>query len=279
MGFTNITEDIVFTNVSNVEILQLFDSINESLTLGLKAADAGFSTVLGGTNSDTIVLTKFDANLTVSTGSGTDTVKTQSGDYNLSVDLGSGDDFVHLKASQWNQEDTVNAGSGDDTIYIKDIGTVVDSDFANFSSVETLTLVNKGTGDSTTTLSSNALTAGIQEFVGGKKSNDTIDAENFEGNLTINSRGGNDVITTQSGNYQLNVDAGSGKDIVSVTSEYFNNVDNIDGGSGTDTLKITGVDAVVDAAFTSTSGFEIIKLDDSSIPSLLALLLNLITAD
>ena len=49
---------------SNVEILQLFDSINES---DAWSEAYGFSTVLGGTNSDTIVLTKFDANLTVST--------------------------------------------------------------------------------------------------------------------------------------------------------------------------------------------------------------------
>ena len=43
LGFTNITRDIVFSNVSNVEILQLFDGINKKLVFGTRAADAGFS--------------------------------------------------------------------------------------------------------------------------------------------------------------------------------------------------------------------------------------------
>ena len=264
LGFTKITRDIVFSNVSNVEILQLFDDVNKKLVLGTFAADAGFSTVYGGSNSDTIDLTSFDANITVSTGDGTDTVTSQSGDYNLSIDLGAGADSIYLKSSEWTQNDSVAGGAGADTIFLQDVGTISDDDFTNFATVENLTLLKKGKGDSNTTLASNALSAGVNNVTGGKKSNDSINIEGYAGNITINSLGGSDTITTQSGNYQLSVDAGSGEDTVIVSSEYFDNNDVLVGGTDKDTLKITGTDSVVDAAFFSTSGFEIIHLDDNS---------------
>ena len=154
--------DADFTNIDNIEKLTTADGTN-SLTLGTKAADSGFTTVTGGTGADTINASDFDGALTINTGNGADVITSQSGAYNLSIIAGTGADSVTVSVANFTSSDTVLGGTGTDTLIFDAATTKVDSHFSEINTFEKLTL---GNGTNNITLGTVAANAGFATVTG-----------------------------------------------------------------------------------------------------------------
>lgn len=226
------------------------------------------------TNNGNDTITAGDGNDLVVAGNGNDDVFAGGGDD--TVDAGPGDDFVVAGAGNdvvfiGTGIDTVRAGDGNDTInavldfdadgtlddeiYVTDRDSIdggadrdtlevsagaVDNNFRFVSNVEILSVTTAGT----TTLSTLAQRAGIDQVDALNAGDDVVDAVTFTSGLTINLAGGDDEVRT-----------GSGNDVFNIAS--FNNDDTLNAGAGQDTLNL---DADTDIGTDAFTGFEAINL-------------------
>ncbi len=202
-------EDISFSNVSSVELLQLTGS--GSVVLGANADLSGLVSVVGGMGQNQFTQTSASAS-----------------SYYLDGSLGSNNLFSVADADQASI-DTFIGGVGTDTMRI-DQDVIDDYAFANHSSIEVLQL----TGASEVTLGSAAASAGISTVYGGSGAT-SLDASAMTGSLVINAGSGSGASFLKAGSGADNITAGSGADTLTGWASYANTAsDTLFGGAGAD---------------------------------------------
>jgi Ca2+-binding RTX toxin-like protein len=210
-----------FANVSSVEYLGLTSAT--AITLDSGVANAGISTIVGGTGSDSF------------TDDGT-----ASRSFYITGSAASADLFTVTNSSRIGLGgDTILGNGGTDTLAFSQADTnITDTAFKTVSSVEVLTL----TGGSSIALASYAKAAHVSTIIGGTGS-DTIDASSFAGSLLLDgSRGTGDLFLINAAQFA----AGN---------------DTVTGGTGSDTLLLaTATPSVADASFAKIKGVEVLQL-------------------
>jgi hypothetical protein len=198
------------------------------ITLG-----SGNDTYTGTGSGDTTITATAGTN-TITTGSGADSITLGTG-----VDTvtgGSGIDTITTATANLVSTDTIAGGAGVDIIALSDASTIVDADFTNVTTVETLTL---HTGNDTATLGAASSAAGIVTVNPGTGTNTVTIGAGHTGDLTVALSTGVDTIAAGSYTGALTVTAAEN----SITA-----ADTITGGTGSDTLTITGGGAGLTAA-------------------------------
>jgi hypothetical protein len=173
-----------------------YSAVLGGITVDLTAADQ-IVTMDGGSNTaaqagfENIDLTAFDnfgAVITATAGANaiTGTVLADR------ITAGKGNDTINIhNAADINFAETINGGTGTDEINMLAATTAInDADFANMTSIETLTLAN---GTNTAVLGTNASTTGITTVTGGTGA-DAINVAALTNNNTIVSGGGAETI-------------------------------------------------------------------------------------
>ncbi len=118
VGAATVLGDAAFANISSVATLSFENTAGAAVTLGANAQAAGISTVVTGSNADTINASSYTVGLnitsgagdTITTGAGADTITLSSTAANVST--GDGNDKVTGDAGA----DTISSGAGNDTI-------------------------------------------------------------------------------------------------------------------------------------------------------------------
>jgi hypothetical protein len=137
------------------------------------------------TGNITVVATA--GNNIIGTGEGADIITVGGG--NDSITTGLGNDIIISASGQLDQNDTVNAGAGTNTLRFSNAATVRDSDFTNVSNVQSVTTA--GAIFTSATLGANASTAGVTSvtFVDATNADTLIVGAGFASNLTVNVAG------------------------------------------------------------------------------------------
>jgi Ca2+-binding RTX toxin-like protein len=229
--------DASFAKVKGVEVLQL--SSPTSITMGSGAANAGITTVITGSGSDTVVATGYTNTLT--------NLFTIDASANFSGgDLLQGSDAVANKflfsKSVALSNSTVRGGAGTDTLAFTDSDDFSDTSFRHVTGIEVLTL----SSDSAVTLDAFGATSGIRTIVGG------------DGSYSI-TQGSNDT-----NNLLVNLSAGSGG-LLAVNSSSQLGGDTFVGSDSDDTLFVSGADRnITDTSFAHVTSAEFLQLTSSS---------------
>lgn len=201
----------------------------------------------GGLGNDSIATG--NGNNTVDGGAGLDTVTAGSGADNITLGTAgqNEDDQAIFTSDNFSSSDTVAGGGGNDQITISDDATVVDTDFTNVSSVETLLLA--GAGAQRVTLSTKAEAAGIVAVDASRGSSLTIDASGYRttglalfmggGDNTISSGAGDDKLICGGGADTINGDGGA---------------DTLEGGGNNDIYVYNTNDVVANETLLDTGG-------------------------
>lgn len=226
------------------------DTINAGTGNDIVVAGDGANVVDAGTGNDSVVtgdgadqITIGNGNDSVSAGGGNDTIigganfnapgsVALDADNNPILDADGNPTYVATGG------DSISGGDGRDTLSIAAGSN--DASFRFASSVEVLSLSTAGT----TTLSSLAQAAGIEQIDAKNAGNDVVSAGSFTRGLTVNLTTGSDNVTT-----------GSGSDVFNVTG--LDNSDVLNAGKGVDTLNL---DATTVLNNGNVTGFEQINL-------------------
>lgn len=232
------------------------DTINAGDGNDSIAAGAGNDSVSAGGGNDTISAGDGDdfvsagaGNDQISVGTGVDTVLAGAGNDTIdaTVNFDADGTFVEdvldadgnvISKIFTPDRDSIDGGADRDTLVVTAGAT--DANFRFVSSVEVLSVTTAGT----TTLSTLAQAAGIDQVDARNAGNDIVDAATFTRGLTVNLTGGDDKVTT-----------GSGNDTINIAS--FTNGDTLNAGAGQDTLNLDADTAISGAAF---AGFERVNL-------------------
>jgi len=197
----------------------------------------------------------------VTTNAGNDTVIAGSGADNIST--GGGDDTIRFLSANFTSADTVSGGDGSDTIEITNDAVVIDADFTNMTSIETLLL--SGTGAQSVTLDGTiAQTAGIRTVTATQGNASTINIAGTTAGLTVATNLGNDTVYAGSGND--NISTGNGDDLIVFNATQTLTIDDtVNGGGDNDTVR---VDMTGDVTFSLGANFtnvETLLLDDKGV--------------
>ena len=219
ISVTDSIDDMVFANVTDVEVLQLTGS--SDVTLGHKADYSGLVTIAGGAGSSTITHLIESSNAYVLDGS--------NGSANLFSIAGS------VTASQ----DTILGGTGADTLQISIADSIDDTLFKNMVDVEVLQL----TGSSDVTLGHAADLDGITGVIGGTGSSTLTEGADFYSGVTLDGSNGTANLFVVAGSVWLSDDTiigGAGNDTLqigtadSIADSLFGNI------SGVEVLALSG---------------------------------------
>ena len=201
-----------------------------------------FENVVGSANSDIIVGSNADNSILG--GAGDDVITGGAGVDSL---LGaSGNDTFKFTNAEFGTDAKVLGGDNDDTIEITDAATIIDSDFVNVGSVESIVLSSDNTHS--VTLGTNANTTGITsvDATDAISSSVNIDASAMTNDMTIKTSNASDYVKLGSGTDIVNTYASN--DTIEYThASYVDNgvgdpSDTIDAGLGTDTLFINSAE-------------------------------------
>ena len=169
---------------------------------------AGHDTITGGVGADYIegangndVISGLGGADTLDGGAGNDdiTIGADTNDtenVNVSVLGGTGDDLIKIELDELTLNDVITGGTDTDTLQFLTVGTLLDGDFTNVTTVEKLILAD---GTNSLTLGNEAYNGGngISTVVGGT-GNDTIISysdDDQRGSLTLDlSAGGRDTV-------------------------------------------------------------------------------------
>jgi Ca2+-binding RTX toxin-like protein len=231
------------------------------VTLATLSDAAGVRTVTAtaGTAS-TIDIGGTAAGVTVTTNAGNDTVTAGSGANSIST--GDADDLVKFLSANFTLADTVAGDAGADTIQVTDNATVVDADFTNVTSVETLLMT--GTGAQNVTLATLSDAAGVRTVTATAGTASTIDIGGTAAGVTVTTNAGSDVITVGGG--KDSVSTGVGNDtIIAGLAVNFNAEETLTGGAGIDTLRLDQAATYAANKFTPTvTQIEIVALNQAA---------------
>ncbi len=237
-------------------------------TLLLTNFSGTVATLTGGTGNDQLV-----------SGSSADIIVSGGGADRLTGNAGI--DTFQLTASAvsngFNTNDTIAGGDGVDIIEITGTtaATIVNGDYTNVTSVETLRL-NNVTGQSVT-IAAAALAAGLTTIDAAAltgTNTSTVDASGFAGALTYTGGAGvdsvnhtgqafNDILTLGAGadlatlgGGNDSVDGGAGVDFFTFATADLTASDTVVGGADADKIIISNAAALVDTAFTAVTTLE-----------------------
>jgi Ca2+-binding RTX toxin-like protein len=194
------------------------DSLNGNGGNNTLDGGVGGDTVTGGAGSDSLV-----------GGAGNDSMTMGTGTDNVSA--GAGNDTI-AAAAAFSAADTVSGGAGTDTMTMTAVA--VDSNFANVTDLETISVTAAGSN----ALGTTAEAAGITNFImnNGAGNNDTVAAATYTTGLNVTlGGGGSDIITTGNGNSSLSFGS----------NDELQDNDTVTFGSGADTLAMTAASNVV----------------------------------
>lgn len=241
--------DVQLGNITNIESIKIGNFANQSMQLGTTALAKG--------------ITKVDASFLTDTNQISVDISDMNA-VNFNFTGGAGSDELIMKAAEFTLADTITGGAGNDTITLStaatSTGVVVDADFTNVKTVETLKLSDFDA--QSVTLAAKAMAAGINKvdatnLSGGNKV--TVDATAFTNALAVDSGAGDDLVKTGTGITTLNL--ASGDDSVEIASATFSK-SFIDGGVGTDKITLTDKSTLVDASFAGMMNIETLVLKD-----------------
>jgi hypothetical protein len=234
----------------------------------------------GGAGAD--VLTGAALAETISGGAGNDTIEGNTGIDTLNG--GAGNDTFNFTNAELLGTDIVSGGEGTDVINVEDASSIVDADFANVTSVETLTLVTNAIH--TVVLGANSLAAGINTVTGltGGVNTITVGA-GHAGNIALNNGTANDVITVSAvpagntvtiaggaGNDTFNLGAatevitgGAGNETYAFAAvASLSSADVLNGVSGTDAITFGAAGTITDSMFTGVSNMDSVTTTGAS---------------
>jgi len=211
--------DSAFSNISGTSIEKLVlgsvtNGNGNSITLGTTAALKGISTVIGGTQHDTINATAFTSAITIdaSAGSGARLLGSTANTNQNTLIGGSagGNEFV---VGTMGSNSIVGGSNGKDTITFTSTTTIAPAGIT--SSISKIGTLEFHAANNSVVLGSDALIAGIRTLVGG------------EGNDT-----GGDTFNTSA--------YGTAGVLFQITDQnYLKNITTMVGGAGVDTLKLS----------------------------------------
>ena len=242
--------------------ITLAGSGDHQITLG-NGNDTYTSTSTAGED-----VTATAGNNTISTGDGDDTIVGGTGADTMNGQAGA--DTFSFSSANLTSNDTISGGSGTDILSMSNDSVVVDSDFTNATSVETLTsnsvelvatlgAAAKAAGIVTVTLAGDAVGETDNITLGAGYTNDvtisldsddnvanTITATNYTGTLTVTSSD----LNMNSANVAV-LTGGAGTDVLTYTQSTDST---LQGGSITlfDTININGDDAAADTTTFTT---------------------------
>jgi Ca2+-binding RTX toxin-like protein len=283
--------DVAFTNVKNVEILDLADT-GQAVTVDAASQAAGITTINASSSN---------VNDSITIGSG----RTTAAKVNLGVTEGTnatpgtgGSDVVDASASaaalnvlayvsSITQTDTLKGGTGTSdvlTLYTDNNGN--QANLYNVSGFETIVVQNQpdttfnqasiklGENSAlvgqTLTVDASGLTNGNNPAGNGPSLNlDATLETDTTATITVTGTEGSDTVTAgvfgpaagsagAAGAAKFNITFGGGDDTFIKQSENFGGNDTISGGAGTDTIALGGDTLVTDAAFAHVSSVEVL---------------------
>ncbi|MDD2697778.1 MAG: calcium-binding protein [Arcobacteraceae bacterium] len=258
------------THITGIETIKFGNITGNSITYGAKAATSGIRTIdttsVATTLTSTIDLSAAAYDMTVNGGAGIDLVK--AGTKIDTLNLGAGEDKVTFATSTLlTSADTINGGDDSDTIVMTATTTIADVAFTNITNVEKLQLL--GTGAKTVTIGTFAKNSGLNEIDASTTDGTTIgtavvtiDGQGFSGNISIKTGNAADVITIGSGN--VTIDSKDGNDLIKVEGSTFDTSDSIDAGAGTDTVQFIDAVHLTNDMIGQITNAEIIKFSDGS---------------
>jgi hypothetical protein len=218
------------------------------------------NTLNGGDGEDTIVDTAGDSVLDggaddddITTGAGDDVVYGRAGDDTITLDgagtklvYGGADDDTFDVTAAFNVNDSIKGDNGSDTIDIQIANaTVIDSDFSNVTSVETIASdKTHANGVISFTLGTKAQAAGIttidiSDAVGTSDDVFTVDASGFTSSVNLVIKGSDHAAIVDS------LFGGAGADTISTGAEVGAATEEMTGNAGNDLFIIDGDTALV----------------------------------
>jgi hypothetical protein len=236
--------------------------------------------IKGGAAAD--VLTGAALAETIEGGAGNDVIEGNTGVDTLTG--GAGNDTFNFETAELLGTDIVSGGDGTDVIGVTNATnttTVVDADFTNMTSVETLTMganlahtltlgasslaagiaTVTATGSGTNIMTVGAGHAGSTSLTGGSGT-DTFTVSGVPAGNTTTIAGGNGTNGYTIGPATEIITGGSGADTITVTAPAsLSAADVINGGAGaSDAITFGATGTITDAQFTGVSGVEIVNL-------------------
>lgn len=214
----NVLKTLVSENVSvaTVEIsgdqdLTVTDAFGDTVTTISAGSASGKLTFTTGADDTTVTtgsgndaVTSNAGNDTISLGAGNDTITSGAGKDN--IDGGAGTDRIQFDGVNLDSNDTIAGGDGADTIVLTANATVVDTDFRNITTVESLTAAANTA--IVATLNANADASGIATITGAGAADDNITVgAGFDNALTVALGTGNDNVSASGSNASLTVTA------------------------------------------------------------------------
>ena len=258
-------DTIIMTGITNFEKIALVDdgdATADTFTISVGDANVADGATLtidaSALETDDVIVdlsSEADGNNVVNGGAGVTTVTGSQSDLGDNISGGAGNDIFNFATANLTSLDTVDGGSGTDTIKMTNSAVVVDADFTNMTSVETLTLVT-ASHDLTVTLGAEALEAGIETITGGTSgTNTTTVGAGYTADLSVVMKG-TEVLDASDYTGSLTVTG----DVDLITSN-----DTLTGGSGNDTLSVSmdgSTDSVAASGMINVTGFETLKFSN-----------------
>ena len=254
---------IIMTGITNFENIVLVDDGDATAdTLSVSVGDAnvadGATLTIDGsalTTDDITVDLSAEANglNVVKGGAGVDNITGSASDLGDTLEGNAGDDNFTFATANLTAADTVSGGDGTDELILSDASTVVDADFTNFTSVET---ISHGNLNMTLTLGELAQAAGVVTVTNGSGTNNTTVGAGYTSDLSI-AMAGTDIVNAAS--YVGNLTVSGDIDLITAA-------DTLTGGSGTGDVLSLSLDSNNDDAtagqLANVSGFETISFSN-----------------
>ncbi len=247
---------------------------NTTITLSTNGEKSGLVELDGSAmvGTSTIDISAMSIDFTLKTGSGIDTIKAGGGI--LDIEAGDEADKISMSASNLTSDDAINGGNGSDQLIITTASTdvigvgIVDADFTNITSVESLLLSNFD--NQKVVLGSLAKAAGLTFIdAGAVNGSNSVEIDERTLNIaTFTTKTGGGADTIYLGTSSDSIISGGGDDTIIFRNADFTSADYVDGGDGNtdmarllgDKIQISDAATIIDEDFTNVKNVEILKV-------------------
>ncbi|MDB3948490.1 hypothetical protein N9370_01830 [Paracoccaceae bacterium] len=251
---TGTLVDADLTGVTNIEKFT-HSGTSTLTTLGTQYMESGSAEITLGAVTNALNLDAITNDQILNLVAGTDTVDASSMTGALNV---------KLAEASLTTADTLTGGTGTaDTLTVTYSGTAnVSGDFDNVTGFEKIVAATNAAGgvallDAMTTAASSL----ELDFTALTSTVATVDmALESNAGITLNTGGGDDVITMSISSVGDTISSGAGADGITTAIAQLTSADTVDGGAGTDTLTFSDAGAIADADFTNVSNIEALTL-------------------
>jgi Ca2+-binding RTX toxin-like protein len=251
---TGTLVDADLTGVTNIEKFE-HTGTSTLTTLGTQYMESGSVDITLAAQTNALNLDAITNDQVLNLKAGTDTVDASSMTGALNV---------KFAEASLTTADTLTGGTGTaDTLTITYSGTAnISGDFDNVTGFEKIVAATNAAGglailDAMTTAASSL----ELDFTALTSTVATVDmALESNAGITLNTGGGNDVITMSISSVGDTISSGAGDDGITTAIAQLTSADTVDGGAGTDTVTFSDAGAVGDADFTNVSNIEALTL-------------------